>query len=156
MRRYKNRAHKISSCNYLSEDLFCQFAQNTESLISCSHLELFSGVCRRSTAAAAHDISLAEVDSKCQSVADRAWITKPPQPKLRIGFRKVKVVQLCPTLCNLMDYTVHGILQARILEWGAFPFSRGSSQPRDRTQVSRIAGRFFTSWATREALWKVR
>ena len=44
-------------------------------------------------------------------------------------------------------YTVHGILQARILEWVAFPFSRGSSQPRDRTQVSRIVGRFFTSWA---------
>ena len=42
-----------------------------------------------------------------------------------------------------MDYTVHGILQARILEWVAFPFSRGSSQSRDQTQVSRIAGRFF-------------
>ena len=50
-----------------------------------------------------------------------------------------------------MDYTVHGILQARILEWVAFPFSRGSSQPRDQTQVSRITGRIFTSWATREA-----
>ena len=44
-----------------------------------------------------------------------------------------------------MDYTVHGILQARILEWVAFPFSRASSQPRDRTQVSCITGRFFTS-----------
>ena len=64
---------------------------------------------------------------------------------------KVKVTQSCPTLCNHMDYTVHGILQARILEWVAFPFSRGSSQPRDRTQVSCIAGRFFTSWSTREA-----
>ena len=50
-----------------------------------------------------------------------------------------------------MDYTVHGILQARIWEWVVFPFSRGSSQPRDRTQVSCIAGGFFTSWATREA-----
>ena len=50
-----------------------------------------------------------------------------------------------------MDYTVHGILQARILEWVAFPFFRWSSQPRDQTQVSRIAGGFFTSWATREA-----
>ena len=47
-----------------------------------------------------------------------------------------------PTLCNSM---VHGILQARILEWVAFPFSRGSSQPRDQTQVSHIVGRFFTS-----------
>ena len=44
------------------------------------------------------------------------------------------------------------ILQARILEWVALPFSRGSSQPRDQTQVSCIAGRFFTVWATREAL----
>ena len=50
-----------------------------------------------------------------------------------------------------MDSRVHGILQARILEWVAFPFSRGSSQPRDQTQVSHIAGGFFTSWATREA-----
>ena len=50
-----------------------------------------------------------------------------------------------------MDYTIHGILQARILEWLAFLFSTGSSQPRDQTQVSHIAGGFFTSWATREA-----
>ena len=50
-----------------------------------------------------------------------------------------------------MGYTVHGILQARILEWVAFPFSRGSSQPKDGTQVSHIAGGFFISWATREA-----
>ena len=46
---------------------------------------------------------------------------------------------------------VHGILQARILEWVAFPFSRGSSQPRDQTRVSCIAGGFFTNWANREA-----
>ena len=62
---------------------------------------------------------------------------------------KVKVVQSCPTLCDPMDCIVHGILQARILKWVAFPFSRGSSQPTDRTQVSHIAGGFFTSWATR-------
>ena len=55
-------------------------------------------------------------------------------------------------LCNSVDYTVHGILQARILEWVALPFSRGSSQPRDQTQVSHIAGGFFTSWTTREPL----
>ena len=48
-------------------------------------------------------------------------------------------------------YTVHGILQARMVKWVAFPFFRESSQPRDQTQVSHIAGRFFTSWATREA-----
>ena len=50
-----------------------------------------------------------------------------------------------------MDYTVHGILQARILEWVAFAFSRASSQPRNGTHVSWIAGGFFTSWVTREA-----
>ena len=58
---------------------------------------------------------------------------------------KVKLAQSCLTLCNLIDYTVHGILQARILEWVAFPFSRVSSQPRDQTQVSHIAGGHFTS-----------
>ena len=50
-----------------------------------------------------------------------------------------------------MNYTVHKILQARILGWVAFPFSRGSSQPNNWTQVSHIADGFFTSWATREA-----
>ena len=53
-----------------------------------------------------------------------------------------------------MDYMFHGILQARILEWVAIPFSSGSSQSRDRTQVSHIGSRFFTSWATREAQGK--
>ena len=61
---------------------------------------------------------------------------------------KVKVNQSCATPCDPMGSPVHGILQARILEWVAFPFSRGSSQPRDQTQVSHIVGRFFTSWAT--------
>ena len=55
----------------------------------------------------------------------------------------VKVTHLCPTLYDPMDYTVHGILQARMLEWVAFPFSRGSSQLRDQTQFSHIAGGFF-------------
>ena len=53
---------------------------------------------------------------------------------------KVKGAQSCPTLCGPMDHTVHGILQTRILEWVAIPFSRGSFQPRDRTQVSHTAG----------------
>ena len=55
------------------------------------------------------------------------------------------ISQSCPILCDPMDYRVHGILQARILEWITFPFSRGSSQPRDQIQVSRIAGGFFPS-----------
>ena len=58
---------------------------------------------------------------------------------------KAKGAQSHPPLCGPMDCTVHGILQARILESVSFPFSRGSSQPRDQTQVSRIVGRLFTS-----------
>ena len=66
---------------------------------------------------------------------------------------KVLVTQLCLTLCDSMDCSppgssVHEILQERTLEWVAIPFSRGSSQPRDRTQVSYIAGRFFTTNTT--------
>ena len=64
---------------------------------------------------------------------------------------KVKVAQSCPAFWDPRDYTVNGILQARILEWIAFPFSRGPSQPRNRTGVSCIAGGFFTNWAIREA-----
>ena len=58
---------------------------------------------------------------------------------------EVKVAQSCPTLCDPMDYTLHGILQAIILEWEAFPISRRSSQPRDRSQVSRLASEFLIS-----------
>ena len=68
----------------------------------------------------------------------------------------VLVAQSCLTLCGLMDCgppgsSAHGVLQARILEWVTIPFSRGSSQPRDQTWVSCIAGGFFTISATREA-----
>ena len=65
----------------------------------------------------------------------------------KLHWNEVKVAQSCPILYYPVDYTVHGILQARILKWIAFPFSRGSSQPRDRSQVSCIAGRFFINWA---------
>ena len=65
----------------------------------------------------------------------------------------VLVTQSCPTLCDPTNcsppgFSVHGILQTRILEWVAIPFSRGTSWPRDGTLVSCIAGRFFTVWAT--------
>ena len=99
-----------------------------------------------------------------QYIMQNAWLDKA-QAGIRIvgkninnltytddtSLRAESESQSCATFCNPMDYTVPGILQARILEWVAFPFSRGSSQPRDRSQVSCIAGRFFTSWATREA-----
>ena len=69
---------------------------------------------------------------------------------------EVEVAQSCPTLCDPIDFSlpgssVHAILQARILERVAISFSTGSSQSRDRMQVSRIAGIFFTIWVTREA-----
>ena len=62
----------------------------------------------------------------------------------------MKVILSCLILCDPIHYLVHGILQARILRWVAFPFSSGSSQPRNWTRVSCIAGRFFTNWAIRE------
>ena len=81
--------------------------------------------------------------------ASKSWTQLKPASDfvqyLKLYKVKVKVTQSCPTLCDPMDYTVHGILQARILECVAVPFSRGSSQSRDRTQVSHIADRFFTS-----------
>ena len=63
----------------------------------------------------------------------------------------MKVTQSCPILCDPLDYTVHGIFQTRMVEWVAYPFSRGSSQPRDWTQASCLAGGFFTNWAIRES-----
>ena len=68
----------------------------------------------------------------------------------------VWLVQSCTPLCDPMDWSspgssVCGILQAKILEWVAISFSKGSFWPRDRTWVSHIAGRFFTVWTTREA-----
>ena len=71
------------------------------------------------------------------------------------GCMDSKLLQSYPTLCNPMDssppsFSIHEILQARILEWAAIPFSRGSSWPRDGTPVSCIVGRCFTVWATRE------
>ena len=79
--------------------------------------------------------------------ADALPSEPPGKPKV-----KMKVAQLCPTVCDPTDCVVHGILQARILEWVAFPFSRRSSQPRDWTRVSNIVDRCFIVWATREVL----
>ena len=72
-------------------------------------------------------------------------------------FSLSEVAQLCPTFCDPVDCSlsgssVHGIFQARVLEWIAISFSRGSARPRNRTRVSWIAGRRFTVLATREAL----
>ena len=82
--------------------------------------------------------------------------------RMTIGFvclevKWSEVAQSCPTLCNPVDcslpgFSVHGILQARVLEWVTISFSRGSSRPRDRTRVSHIGGRRLNLWAAREAL----
>ena len=77
----------------------------------------------------------------------------------QLKWSEVLVLQLSPTLCDPMDCSqagssVHGIFQARILEWVAISFSRGSSWPRDWTQVPWTISRFFTDWAMREALCK--
>ena len=72
-------------------------------------------------------------------------------PPLQVLSHSVVSNSLWPMDCGPPGSAVHGILQARILEWVATPFSRESSHPRDRTQVSRIEGKFFTVWATREA-----
>ena len=77
--------------------------------------------------------------------------------EVNLAAAAAKSLQSCPTLCDPMDcslpgFSVHGILQARILQWVAIPFSRGSSWPRDWIWISCTAGRFFTIWATREAL----
>ena len=77
----------------------------------------------------------------------------------KAGESESEVTQSCPTLCDPMDCSrpgssVHGIFQAIVLEWIAISFSRGSSQPRDWTQVSHTVDRRFTIWATREVpLW---
>ena len=77
--------------------------------------------------------------------------TTPYWSILAAGCKTHKWSESHSVMSNSSHYTVHGILQARILEWVAFLFSRGSSQPRGQTQVSHIAGRLCTDWGTREA-----
>ena len=109
--------------------------------------------------AAVYEVSQSRTWLKWLSSSSRGIISSLMKWKYQVvprlwritSIMKVKVIYSCPTLCDPMGYTVHGILQARILEWVAYPFTRGSSQPRDQTQVSYIASGFFTSWATREA-----
>ena len=103
-----------------------------------------------------------QLESPCAATKDATWCNDQLHVTtktwcsqtnifLKNSHNKKENAQLCLTLSNPIGYTVYRILQARILEWVAFPFSRGSSQPRDGTQVSCIAGRFFTNWDIREA-----
>ena len=91
-------------------------------------------------------------DQRLSAADEVLWLIFTPHFDMKWS----EVTQSSPTLCEPMDYSppgssVHGIFQARILEWVAISFSRGSSQPRDRTQLSHSAGRHFNLWATREA-----
>ena len=96
------------------------------------------------------EVKWSEVTQSCQTLCDTMNCSLP-------GFSAAaKSLQSCPTLCDPIDSSppgspVPGILQAGTLEWVAISFSRGSSRPRDRTQVSHTVGRRFTLWATREA-----
>ena len=95
--------------------------------------------------------SLSEIVRKRQ-IYDTAYTESKKKNDIN---EKVKVAQSCLILCDPLDYSLsgscaHRILQARILEWVAVPFSRRCSQPRYQTQVSHIAGGFFTIWATSE------
>ena len=93
-------------------------------------------------------------------------ILKPPpktlgNPSACTWMWHSEVAESCPTLCNSMGgslsgSSVHGIFQVRVLEWVAISFSRGNSQPRDQSRVSRIGGRCFNLWATREAWLKCK
>ena len=108
----------------------------------CKGSEVVS-IGRIPTAAARQGVNLSlSTGGRTHVHRNRPWGLQGGSPR---ASGEVKVAQSCPTLCDSMDYTVHGILQARILKWVAFPFSRGSSQCRDGTQVSHIAGNFFTS-----------
>ena len=98
-------------------------------------------------------------DEAMQLWEQRAWEITQSSSQFSVNLSEELVTKSCPTLCNPMDCSlpdssVHRILQARILEWVAIPFSRGSSWPRDQTRVSCIAGRFFTIWGTKPALKK--
>ena len=106
--------------------------------------EIIGAICRRST------VRNPGFDKK-----KKEETKKSPNmfPKCDLGFgdREQKLTHhLKVDTCRLPCPSIHGIFQARILEWVAISFSRRSSQPRDRTRVSRIVGRHFTIWATRE------
>ena len=109
----------------------------------------FCGLCRAEAAAAKNALKgiLFDVENPQTLRLEFA------KANTKMAKNKLKWKSLSPVrLCDPMDYTVHGILQARILEWVAVPFSRGSSQPRDQTQVSQIAGVFFTSRTTGKSM----
>ena len=97
------------------------------------------------------DMSLLTLTYKCLNCSAHSLLKESKEIKRK--WSRSSCLTLCnPMNCSLPGSSIHGILQARILEWVAISFSKGSSRPRNRTKVSHIAGRRFTLWATREAL----
>ena len=103
-------------------------------------------------------VGVKPIDTTKPNPRRRIYYLQQVRRTLRIFPKWSEVTQSCPTLCDPMDCSlpgssVHGIFQARILEWVAISFSRRTSQPRDLTQVSRIVGKRFTVWGTGEVHW---
>ena len=91
-------------------------------------------------------------DQKCMFLSERRQTEKATYCMM-LEVKSLSRVRLCdPVDCSLPGSSVHGIFQARVLEWVAISFSRGSFQPRGQTQVTRIIGRRFTVWAIREMM----
>ena len=136
-------------------------------MLSCfSHVRLFATPWTVALpGSSVHGILQARMLESCHALLQGIFPTQELNPILCLLHWKVgslplesesEVSQSCPTLGDLMDCSLpgsslHGILQATVLEWVAISFSRGSSQPRDWIQVSCIPGRRFNFWATREA-----
>ena len=151
--QHKGLFQRVSSSHQVAKVLEFQLQhQSFQWIFRTDFLQdwlVWSPCCPRDSQESSPTLKIKSINSSALS-----FLCSPTLPSIHVQFSSV--AQSCPTLCDPMDCSplvssVHRILQARILEWVAIPFSRRSSQPRDWTQVSSIAGRSFTSWATREA-----
>ena len=126
----------IAACSLISKVKVTQSCLTLCDLTDCSllgssvHGILQARILEWVTIPSPGDLSNPGIEPRSPTLQEDSLPSESP------GKPYVKVPQLCLTLCDPMDYTVHEILQARVLEWVAFPFSTGSSQPRDWTQVS--------------------
>ena len=160
LRKKKNKSNLISACLINSTPWNCWVYRSTINVNSFTWLSLIASYAHTQNYLMEQLKSFPLPPKLSVKEKHESYILSSPSTgvgwRLRNTFslpvKWVKVPQSCLTILQPHGlYIVHGILQARILEWVDFPFSRGCSQPRDQTQVSFIAGRFFTSWATREA-----
>ena len=147
---------EVTCCSVMSDSLWPHGLQHTRS----PHPSLSPGVCPISCPLSqwcyptilSYTLGPVDVLEKAPMLGKIEGKRGRRQQRMRWLKSLCLVAQLCPALCDPMDcslpgYSVHGISQARILEWVTVPSSRGSSHPRDQTQVSSTAGGFFTIWA---------